>query len=141
MTEKLITQGQGKDYHLNTKISHTILIFLISAMALGFASCSSQNNEAMPSQVMGQERFIEVYTEAILIEAAFKQKMYKTEDPKTWIAKQYAGLFTRENISSDVYDASFDWYSTHPEILLDIYSEVIENLGKLEAKQNAETNP
>ena len=110
-------------------------------MALGLASCSSQNEELVPTKVMDQQRFIEVYTEVMLIEAAFKQKMYKTEDPKIWITKQYAGLFQRENISSEVYDASFDWYSSHPEVLLDIYSEVIENLGKLEAKQNAESNP
>ena len=141
MTEKLTTHGQDKDYRLGSRISHTVLIFLLSALALGFASCSSQVEEVIPESVMGQDRFIEIYTEAMLIEAAFKQKMYKSEDPQIWIAKQYAGLFKREKISSDVYDASFDWYSSHPEILLEIYSEVIENLGKLEAKQNAETNP
>lgn len=77
----------------------------------------------------------------MIIEAAFKQKMYKTEDPQIWLAKQYNVLFANQNISSETYDESYTWYSTRPELLLEIYSEVIENLGKQEAKQNAETNP
>lgn len=95
----------------------------------------------MPDTLLSQDRFIEVYTEAILIEAAFKQKMYKTEDPTIWLAKQYSTLFLSKKITAETYDESFTWYSSKPELLLEIYGEVIENLSKLEAKQNAETNP
>ncbi len=127
---------------MRTRKSHSIFILLLTIVTLACGSCSSESDHTIvPETILSQERFTEVYTEAMIIEAAFKQKMYKTEDPQIWLAKQYNVLFANQNISSETYDESYTWYSTRPELLLEIYSEVIENLGKQEAKQNAETNP
>lgn len=85
---------------------------------------------------MGQEEFIDVYADALLIEAAYKQRLYKKEDPEVWLGKRYGELFEKKNVDSEKYHRSLTWYTGQTEMFRDMYDDIIERLNKLEAQQN-----
>lgn len=110
-------------------------------MFVALTSCSEEQKVQIPADVIPQEEFIEIYSDALLIEAAYKQRLYKKEDPEVWLGKRYGELFEKRDVDAEKYQHSVEWYSSQTQLFHDMHDGIMERLNKLEAAQNIEENP
>ncbi|MCB0761434.1 MAG: DUF4296 domain-containing protein [Flavobacteriales bacterium] len=116
-------------------------VVLFAVITLLLAACGGEPEVVIPPDVMPRQEFIEVYADALLIEAAYKQRLYKTEDPNIWIGKRYGELFERYQLDPERYKHSLDWYSSQTALFYEMYDEIIEKLNKMEARETDTETP
>ena len=72
-------------------------------------------------------------TDVQIAESYIKLKFAVKNDTIRTTDSIYAAIYRKHQISPEVYDTSFQFYSKHPEIFQVIYEKAINNLGTIEA--------
>lgn len=113
------------NYFIQILSTSILILFLITA-------CSSKQNELPP---IDKEKM-----QAILIDMHFAQAATQfrlvSKDSLLRVHKSgyFPQIFETHNTNEAEYELSYNYYLNHPEILLDMYTYVTEELTKMEAK-------
>lgn len=106
-------------------------LFLI--LFVGLACGCSKKNIAIPHDVIPMKQMIEVMTDVHLAEAA-KDAPTADNKSKHTIEEYYAFIFDKYHITKDQFQHSFNFYKSNPELMEEIYAEVLTRLSELQAK-------
>lgn len=113
---------------------HRILIwfFIVSI----FSACTQRTNYIIP-----EDKFLEILIDLHLYDALVQSRKLKdTELNQIDSAYLYPSLFAKHNVTSEQFDSSLSYYTSHPEILNEISNKAhshIENLAEIEKKLSA----
>ncbi len=105
------------------------LAFLLLTCIL--VGCSDELK--IPDVVLPEDKMVEVMTDVQIAESYIKLKFALRSDTIRTSDSIYAAVYRKHKISAATYDTSFQFYTTHPELLQRIYEKAINNLGTIEA--------
>jgi hypothetical protein len=97
------------------------------------------NSESLPQGVLDKDKMIRVLTEVHIAEAEQQQKVL---DQEVTAADTFSfqEIFKRENITRAQYNTSMKFYSANPELLDQIYDEVINELSHRQSQELRKKN-
>jgi hypothetical protein len=110
------------------------------SLLLAFLSCAGgrPEEEAMPTppeDVLSRERFVAVFAETQLVEAAYKLHYFRNDDPQRWVKGAYADVFAKNGVDEALFWRSHAWWFAHPAAMVGIYEEATEILNQLEREK------
>lgn len=108
------------------------LLILLSCTLL--FSCVEEEKVVVPTNVLSQQKMAEVMQDVHLLEAAMTLNVYDHGRKNHEIPLQNFDVFDKHQITKQVYDSSFTFYSLHPYMLWEIYQQIIEDLSKIQAE-------
>lgn len=107
---------------------------LFTVYCLLVFSCG-QNNEqiTIPANILPKEKMVQVITEVHIAEA---QAHIKTlPDSTSTEAINFQKIFGKQSITKQQYEESLAFYIDHPVLLDSIYVQVLNELSKMQAKE------
>lgn len=104
------------------------LKIIISIILFSYACKNpSQTNK----NVIADEIFQEILKEVHLAESEFRlSKSINLEEAQDKLTKDYNEIFKKYNIYEDDFRKSINYYSDHPELLYEIYSNLEKSIKK-----------
>ena len=106
------------------------ILRFIPLITLGFASCEAE--VTVPEDVVPQEQFVEVMIDMQLLEAAFNMKHLGNKEADTIMYPRYREVYAHHGISPETFRYSYDWYLSEPELMDEVYEEVLNKLSIME---------
>ena len=100
-----------------------------------FLACT-EGTEAPPANLIDRARFVDLLVDVQLIEAVGKQKMVRQGDPREKIAGYYRETFEKHGVTDSLFYETYDWYYAHPQLMQEVYDEVINELSVIESQLN-----
>lgn len=105
-------------------------IFLILVVLL--FSCHESVDKSQEICKINNSVFTEMLTQIHLFEASYQlERISDFKKAENKLAKNYIDLFKEYNISSSDFEICLSLYSNNPDELSLIYSEILENLNKI----------
>ena len=108
-------------------IRNTLPLFLL----LTLFACN-EAVETIPDNVLSKEDMVSVMVDIQLIEAALS--INQSEEAKETAYYNYDSVLKQHNLSKEKFDESFKYYSEHPELMEQIYEEMLSELSKRQAE-------
>lgn len=110
-----------------------IVIFIFSSIV--YLGCGSGEKDAVPAHILPKEKMVEIMVEVNITEAALN--LNYLNEGKIKDTKEYSDVFKRKKVSKEQYDESLKYYTEHPEEMVKMYDEVLNELSKMQAKASA----
>lgn len=110
-------------------IVFTLLIFI------AFACNSSKPEVTLPANVVSKDTMVDILVDVHILEATIDLGIMKSEIDLKQTDKYYP-IFKKHNITRQEYDKSLLFYTSHPELLNQIYDNVIAGLSRKQAELN-----
>lgn len=114
-----------------------LTVAFILLMLLG---CAGDTPAEKPDDVMDHDTFVIVMTDVQLLEATARKKLIRDGDPKERTAQFYKQLFDKHEISEEEFKRSYLWWNSQPELMVEVYETVLENLSRLEEETKPRNN-
>ena len=95
---------------------------------------SCKEEEKVPNYVMPEDQFVEVLTEFQVAEALVRLGHHRKNDSIYLNDSIYSSVFRKLNISSELFDSNFTYYSERPKQFEKVYEQVITNLSERSAQ-------
>jgi hypothetical protein len=108
---------------------------LIYILPIFLFSCGKKNSNTVPENILSKEKMVQVLTDIHIAEAEMSLGAFPDSSSKEKISFQK--IFEKEQITKEQYETSLSFYIDHPEMLNEIYQEVLNELSK---KQSATLN-
>ena len=101
-----------------------------------FTNSCSRSKEEIPSTVMAQNKMVEVLSDVHYTEATIQLRNLNYSDSTRKIAYgYYKEVFQKHHITPEQLKESFNWYKNRPELMSDLYKEVVTKLSEEQAKK------
>ncbi len=137
--EYLMKHILDNDYYLNAiemKYQFKSKICFLIFLSITFFSCSKKA-EKIPDDVLSQKKMIEVLADIQVAEAGIQLRNSTPSDSVSSLAiSEYKYVFEKHHISDSIFKKSFLYYTSHPDLMSDMYKEVITTLSKRQAEIN-----
>ena len=88
--------------------------------------------ERPPEGVMDAAAFAQVLAEVQLLEAGAKKRLRRDDEEDAIYRGQYLAIFDAHGITEEVFRSSHAWWFAHPDRLVAVYDDVIEQLNAWE---------
>jgi Domain of unknown function (DUF4296) len=116
-----------------------ILIHTIAICFLLFVSCKpkQEEDETIPTNIISEEQFITILTEAYLGEGAAGINIKNVGGDKydsTYVFNPLA----ENHVSKSQFDSATTYYAAHPKKLKMMYDKVLDRLSQLQTKGKIE---
>jgi hypothetical protein len=98
---------------------------------LFLTACGS---DSLPAGILSKEKMVEVLTEVHIAEADQQQKVLEQSATMS-DTFSFDAVFKKVNISRAEYDNSMKFYSANPELLDQVYDEVINELSHRQSQE------
>lgn len=85
-----------------------------------------------PDSILSREVYKSVLTEALLIEAAGKQRVFRNDNDSLKLQAAYNALFAEHGIEREEFERSQRWWFSHAEAMVPLLQEVTEALSAQE---------
>jgi len=95
-------------------------------LLFSFVSCEEKQKE-IPSNVISQEKLVEVITEIELAQALIKLKFANQDTINS--QQLFEEVYNNFEITEENYNKSLSYYSQDPKLLEEMYVKVINNLS------------
>ena len=89
-------------------------------------------NPVPPDSILSREVYKSVLTEALLIEAAGKQRVFRNDNDSVRLQAAYDALFAEHGIEREDFERSQRWWFSHAEAMVPLLQEVTEALSAKE---------
>ena len=97
-------------------------------------SCSEKKTEELPLNILSKEKMTEVMLDIHLLEASMSLNANGPDNTIAVAPSKDSDVLKKHKISKSQYDESFDYYSKHPALLIEIYTQILNDLSKMQAK-------
>jgi hypothetical protein len=121
------------------KMKKIALLFLCSCLI----SCGNNKSVPIPDNVLSKEKMALVMTDMHLLEASMNLNIASAlpANQNVDMEAKVQAVLKKNAVTKEQYETSFVFYSTHTELLSEIYTEVLNDLSKLQAKVANEKTP
>lgn len=96
-----------------------------------FMACGKKETE-IPPGVLPADQMISVLADIHIAEARLQIADVRSSNPDLK-NKYVAEVLSRHKINTSLFNKSFDYYSSHPELFSQMYEKVIEEISKQQA--------
>jgi hypothetical protein len=105
-----------------------LFIVAISFTVLTLSGCKD-NTVIIPPDVMSREELVPILADLQIAQASLL--IFEYSDTVQYSLKQYqVEILKKKNIPEDKFIGSMKFYADHPELLREIYEEVVNELSK-----------
>lgn len=115
----------------------TIIVIIVCTMLY---SCAEEKEVVIPENVLSKEKMATVMTDIHLLEASmtlnFSNAANMINGPE--MQATTVQLLKKNNVTREQYQTSFIFYAEHPDLLTEVYKQVLNNLSQLQAKVSNE---
>ncbi|MBR8537908.1 DUF4296 domain-containing protein [Carboxylicivirga sediminis] len=113
-------------------------ILLLIVLVLGSA-CSTRPK--VPRGLPGEKKMAEILADVYQVESVLGQtRLSYNSGDEDRVSGYYKYVLDRHQINKAEFDTAMAWYSAHPVVLSDVYSEVIEILSRRDAELKNQMN-
>jgi len=113
---------------MKSSVSKILFVGFSIVVGLTFSSCSKKTVD-VPGDILTKEELVPVLVDIHLAQAA--AGISQLNDSMRYSVNDYsASIFKLHHLSREKYDSSLEFYTAHPELLEEIYAEVINELSK-----------
>ena len=118
-----------KLHQLSIAVKVCLLISLFSA------SCAHQNESAVPADIISKDTMILILTDIHLLESSLNLRIF--EDRKLMNARNAIKpkIYRDYGVTKAQFYKSYDYYANKPLLIDSIYTDVISEISKQQAKQ------
>jgi hypothetical protein len=102
------------------------LFIVIISVGLLF-SCKEQK-EPIPDNVLKPDKMVSVMTDIHLIEATLSTSNLPRDSSLFVFSLYKKDLYKKHGINDSIYKLSFDYYTSHPDLIDKIYERTIDSL-------------
>lgn len=109
-----------------------LIILLFFSLVLSSCGSSIENEDnvaAVPNNLLPKEQFVDMLTDSYMIEAAIRQGVGKGENAEELSSFFYPKLFKKYHISEQDFKENIRYYSSQPELMQEIQTEVVDRLS------------
>lgn len=106
-------------------------LILLCLLFIAATGCEEQQ-EPPPSNLLPQEKFVEVLTEVQILEGAYTHEFINLDDPDSVMMSHYREIFDRTGVDAASFESSLHYYRLDQELIVEIYDEVIDRITKRE---------
>ena len=119
------------------KLFFNYFFFLNITCATLFLVCSCNKKAVeIPKGILTKQELVPVLADMHLAQAAAGLNQFS--DTARYNLNEYSdAIFKLHHISKEKYDSSLSFYSSHPDLLDEIYQEVINELSKKQSEVSA----
>ena len=120
---------------LEKGLSLTVKVLLVSAILFSCNSDPRDWSRTRPDEgsgILERDAFIEVMTDAYLVEAAYKSNVHTSEDELEKLKKRYTDIYSAHGITQEEFEKSHKWWWEHPAAMKGVLQEVTENIISIE---------
>lgn len=122
----------GKIIVMRKCISILIVLVLVSA-------CSTRPK--VPRGLPGEEKMAEILADVYQVESVLGQtRLSYNSGEEDRVSGYYKYVLDKHQMSKAEFDTAMAWYSSHPVVLSDVYSEVVEILSRRDAELKNKMN-
>ncbi|MCB0429334.1 MAG: DUF4296 domain-containing protein [Flavobacteriales bacterium] len=115
-------------------MKHSIRAMAVTALLLG--ACHEEEEKVLiPAAVIPQDTMTSMMVDIQLVEGA--ANLNKLPGDQRLHYQAYDFVYEKFHVSRERFDSSFSFYRHHPELMLEIYEEVVDELGRLEVTEAA----
>lgn len=106
--------------------------------ALVFVACGSSSDRSAhpmvqpPDSVLDRETYKAVLADALLIEAARKQRVYRNDNDSMRLQSAYDALFAAHDITKEDFERAQAWWFGQAEAMIPLLQEVTESISDQE---------
>ena len=110
---------------------------LVISFTFTFLFSCSHKTDSVPSRIIPKDKMVDVLVDVHLAEAAADNHGLKSPQIDMMMAARYDSVFQKHGITFEEFKSSYDYYLAHPDVLSEIYSEVVNKLTTMESKANS----
>jgi len=109
--------------------------YIVFVTVLLLTACIN-DEVVVPEELLQEDRMVEVLTDVQLLESAYQKGMIKTDSisGNAKVMQHYAVVFRFHKTNEKHFRESYDFYKNHPELLVEIYDKVLNELSKKQAE-------
>lgn len=116
-------------------MNRLFLLYFLSGLIALLCSCSDNQEVKIPSTVLPKEKMVQVLADIHLLEAAASLNLLPNDEGALKNDPNYQQIYSAQGTTREQYMESFDFYSQHSELMMQIYNEVLTELSKRQAKE------
>lgn len=115
---------------MNVMIKKTLYILV----CVVFVACSAKTEVSIPDTILSKQKMLEVMIDVHLLEASMNLNVYNPD--RTVVEDPTPGfdILKKNSITKQQFDESFGFYSQHPNLLNELYDNVLDSLSKMQAE-------
>ena len=106
-------------------------LFLLCTL---LAACTDVDDVAIPADVLPKDKMAEVMVDIHLLEATVNLTVTATDKAAFNEKGDQIDVYKKHNITRKQYEDSYLFYTRHPELLGEIYQQVLNELSKMQAE-------
>ncbi|QCK14403.1 hypothetical protein DCC35_06445 [Mangrovivirga cuniculi] len=116
-------------------LNHMKLQYLfLTLIFLSFGSCSEDNSEDKPENLIDKEKMISIQKELYILDSEVNYVSGSVDSQRTVFKIYEDSIFERFGVDSTTYFESYQWYLKNPDELKDVTNAVIDSLTLEEQK-------
>ena len=110
-------------------------IFSIFLFTLLF-SCTPVENSVVdiPENILSEEKMAKVMVDVHLLEAALNVSTYSKDNIVLNNINPSSDILKKNGVTKVQYDSSFQFYAKYPQMLVQVYQLVLNDLSKMQAE-------
>ncbi|MCB0477140.1 MAG: DUF4296 domain-containing protein [Crocinitomicaceae bacterium] len=109
----------------------------ILAVGLLILSSCGQKEESLPEGIIPKEEFTEILVQVQLMESYCQDTYVRPDIYKELLQNSVDSLLKAHGKTTEEYVASFDYYTTQPEVMFEVYEKVLEKINNMQVTTNA----
>lgn len=113
-------------------LQRNIIILLISSFLFA-CSAKKENAIKVPDDIVPIDTMAAIMADIHLAEAEAAVYPYNDTAGTVNLPAYYRFVFNKHKIDTAVFGKNFRYYESHPEIMNEVYTKVLENLSKQQA--------
>jgi uncharacterized lipoprotein YehR (DUF1307 family) len=115
-----------------TRLNHIPLYLYTIYLVFSLTSCGeSEKSITIPPNILPKEKMARVITDIHMAEAEANLRTWPDSTSKTPISFQK--IFEKDSVTKQQYEESLKFYTDNPELLNEVYENVLNDLSKLQA--------
>jgi len=109
-------------------MKNKLSILLLLICLFGLNACRD-STVIIPPEILSKETLVPILTDIQIAQAS--RNIFEYSDTVVYSLNDYRiAILKRKNISEEQFESSMKFYSEHPELLQEIYNEVVNELSK-----------
>jgi hypothetical protein len=116
-------------------------LYLLLVLSACVAACQKPEDMAPPRQLIPQNKMVVLLTDIHILEARVDNAGLPTDSARALFRQQQKQLFKQYEVTDSSFRQSYRYYAVHGKDLDDIYTIVIDSLGKREKRLGIQPDP
>ena len=114
-------------------------IVVVLFVALLFGCRPEEKSVPPPANLLPRDKMVKVLVDMNILEAAVRFNTIR--EKKISDSLFYFNIYKAHNITREQYDASMQYYSRDPDVIISIMDEVINELSRKQAQEVRKVGP